>query len=79
MINLAYLLHCIIMLSAHAFAYLLGHVESEFEESTEQAQVKAITNLVWAKTSLGALTNVPCLLLYFESYFMFYYDCALSL
>jgi hypothetical protein len=54
MIDLAYLLHCIIMLSAHVFAYLLGHVEKEFEEPTEQAQVEVITNLVWIKVSPDA-------------------------
>jgi hypothetical protein len=45
----------------------------------EQAQVEASTNLVWIKASPGALINAHCLLLYFKSCFMFYYDCALSL
>jgi hypothetical protein len=57
MIDLVYLLHCIIMLLAHAFAYLLVHAESEFEEPTKQAQVEAITNLVWIKASSDAFNQ----------------------
>jgi hypothetical protein len=45
MVDLAYLLHCIIVLLAHAFAYSLGHTEVEFKEPKEQAQVETITNL----------------------------------
>jgi hypothetical protein len=51
------------MLSAHAFAYSLGHAEPEFEEPTEKAQVEAITNLVWIKASPGAFNHAPCLLI----------------
>jgi hypothetical protein len=45
MIDLAYLMHCIIMLSAHAFAYSLDHVEPELEVQAERAQVEEFTNL----------------------------------
>jgi hypothetical protein len=70
-VALVYLSHCIIWLLAHVCSYVLHYTEPEFEELTEQAQAEAITNLVWIKTSPGALTNDHC--------FMFYYDCVLSL
>jgi hypothetical protein len=41
-----HLLHCIVMLSAHAFAYSLGHAEPELEEPAEQAQDEDFANLV---------------------------------
>jgi hypothetical protein len=40
-----HLMHCTIYLLAHICSCTLGHVEPEFEESTVQAQVEAITNL----------------------------------
>jgi hypothetical protein len=33
---------------------MLGHVEPELEEPTEQAQDEDLTNLVWIKASPGA-------------------------
>jgi hypothetical protein len=78
MFDLKYFLHYIIMLSAHAFAYSLGHTEPEFEEPTEQVQVEESSNLVWIKASPGVSINDPCPFT-FESCSMFIYDYALSL
>jgi hypothetical protein len=44
MIDLSYLLHCIIFLLAHICSYALDHVEPEFEEPTEQAQAEDLAN-----------------------------------
>jgi hypothetical protein len=67
-----HLMHCIILLLAHIqLFYTLDHAEPEPKVQVEQAQVEGLINLVWIKASLGALINAPCLLLYFESYFIF--------
>jgi hypothetical protein len=74
-VALAYLLHCIIWLLAHVCSYALDHAELKFEEPMEQAQVEEFTNLEldqgkpWCRL----------LVFYFKSYFIFYYDYALSL
>jgi hypothetical protein len=68
---LAYLLHCIIFLLAHVFAYMLDHAEPESEVQEEQVleafkghkrQVAWILTLLLRKESPGALTIGPCLL-----------------
>jgi hypothetical protein len=41
---------------------MIDHMEPEFEEPTEQAQVEDITNLVWIKVSPDTLTHAPCIL-----------------
>jgi hypothetical protein len=59
MIDLAYPLHCIIMLSAHAFAYSLDHVEPELEVQAERAQVEEFTNLSLDQGKPGASNHYP--------------------
>jgi hypothetical protein len=44
--NALHLMHCVILLLAHICSCTLDHVESGFEEPTEQAQVEDFTNLV---------------------------------
>jgi hypothetical protein len=73
-----HLLHCIIMLSAHAFAYLIGPVEPELGEPMEQVQAEDLTNLALDQGKPWCIKPI-LIVFYFESCFMFYYDCALNL
>jgi hypothetical protein len=43
--DLAYLMHSIILLSAHACSHTLDHAEPELEEPKEQTQVEDLINL----------------------------------
>jgi hypothetical protein len=56
-------MHYITLLFVHSCAFVIDHVDPEFEEPTEQAQAKDLTNLVWIKASPGAFNHVPCLLI----------------
>jgi hypothetical protein len=74
-------MHCTITLLAHIWLfYLLDrvYVELELEEPMVQALVEAITNLALDQ---GKPRYIKLILLvfYFESCFMFYYNCVLSL
>jgi hypothetical protein len=44
MIDLAYLLYCIILLLAHICSYALDHAEPEFEEPMEQDRAEDPAN-----------------------------------
>jgi hypothetical protein len=46
-ISLLYLMHGIILLSAHSCAFAIDHAEPELEVQPKQAQVEASTNLDW--------------------------------
>jgi hypothetical protein len=81
-------MHCTISIKAHVCAYAIDHVEPESEIKKEQAQEawggsQASScedgNIIMIKASPDELINAPCLLLCFESCFIFYYDCVLSL
>jgi hypothetical protein len=54
------------------------YAELELEKSTGQAPVKAITNLALDQGKHWCIKPI-LLVFYFESCFMFYYDCVLSL
>jgi hypothetical protein len=49
-----HLMHFIIVILTHTYAYTLGHVEPRSKVQTEQAQVEAITNIFLSKASSGA-------------------------
>jgi hypothetical protein len=81
MSDLAYFMHCIILLLAHIWLlYPLGHVytEPELEVQGEQPQTEELTNLAWINASPGA-SHQYLLTFDFQSIFIIQYDCALSL
>jgi hypothetical protein len=75
--ELAYLLHCTMLLSAHVSSYTLDHVESELKEPTEYAQSEDLTNLVLDQ---GKPQCIPphSLTFIFESLLYVEFICALS-
>jgi hypothetical protein len=59
-------MHCIMLTLAHIqpfYALDQVHVEPVSEVQAEQAQVEAMTNLVWIKASPSAFNHAPCLLI----------------
>jgi hypothetical protein len=58
--------------------FVIDQAGLELEEPTEQAQVEDFTNLDLNQGKPWCIKPI-LLVFYFESYFMFYYDCALSL
>jgi hypothetical protein len=50
------------------------YAEPELEVQAERAQVKTSTNLDWDQVKLWCIKPM-LLIFYFESSFMFYYDC----
>jgi hypothetical protein len=75
-VNLAYLLHCVILLLAFICSYRLDHAELELAEPMEQAQVEEFTNLVWIKASPSASHHIPWILFVLNHYNYVLLDCA---
>jgi hypothetical protein len=74
-------IHCIMLTLAHIqHFYALDQVftQSELEVQAERAQVEASTNLELDQGKPQCIKPI-LLVFYFESYFMFYYDCGISL
>jgi hypothetical protein len=71
-------MHCIMLTLAHMQPFYVldqDHAEPESEVQAEQAQVEDFTNLVLNQDKLRCIKPI-LLVFYFESFFMFYYDCA---
>jgi hypothetical protein len=75
---LKHLMYCTVLPLAHIRSFTLGHAELEFLEPTEQAQAEDLANLALNQGKPQCIKPI-LLVFYFESYFMIYYDCALSL
>jgi hypothetical protein len=61
-----YFMHFIMLTLAHIqpfYALAQVHTEPVSKVQAEQAQVEAITNLVWIKVSPSAFNHAPCLLI----------------
>jgi hypothetical protein len=75
---LAFLMHCIILLSAHVCSYMLDHTEPELEEMMEQAQVEDLVNLALDQGKSWCIPIIILGLFLLNLYIYVILDCALS-
>jgi hypothetical protein len=62
--NIVLYIQCIaLMLVSHTCTFAIDSMELELEESAEQAQVEAFTNLVWNQGKPGAFNHAHYLLI----------------